>query len=146
MENMRSKRRAFTLVELLIVIIVTAVLATMAIPKFADSALRAREARLKMYLRILRDASNRFHADTTLWPKSADLLNGTTPTQGYDDSGNLKNIPPGTYQGPYMNLNNMKIEITGVALGYGTGAPYQVGSWRITGSNRSQDGSLYSTW
>lgn len=132
--------------ELLIVIIIMSVLATLAIPKFADSAQRAREARLKSYLRILREATNRFHADTMLWPQSSDLLNGTTPTKGYDDAGNLQTIKAGTYFGPYMDKNNMKIEIAGVGLGYGTGAPYQVGSWRITGTARAQDGTLYSSW
>ena len=132
--------------ELLIVIIITAVIATMAIPKFADSALRAREARLKSYLRMLREATNRFHADTTLWPKSADIINGTTPTQGYNEAGVLKTIPTGTYFGPYLDKNGFKVEIPGVALGYGIGAPYQVGSWRITGLARSSDGNLYSNW
>ena len=140
------RKRAFTLVELLIVVIIISVISTIAIPKFANSALRAREARLKTYLRMLRDASLRFHADTTLWPKSADLLTGATPTQGYDDSGTLKSIPSGTYFGPYMNLNGMSIEIAGVGLGYGTGAPYQVGSWRLTGTGRAMDGTLYSSW
>lgn len=143
---MKNRGRGFTLVELLIVVIIIAVMATLAVPKFADSALRAREARLKRYLRILREATNRFHADTMLWPKSADLLNGTTPTQGYDDTGTLKTIPSGTYYGPYLSLNGMKIEITGVGLGYGIGAPYQVGSWRLTGSGRALDGTLYSSW
>lgn len=132
--------------ELLIVIIIMAVITTIAIPKFADSNLRAKEARLKAYLHLLRDATNRFHADTNLWPKSADLLNGTTPTQGYDDTGTLKNITSGTYFGPYMDKNNMKLEITGVGLGYGTGSPYQVGSWRLTGSGVALDGTAYSSW
>lgn len=144
---MRSKQ-AFTLVELLIVIIITAVLATIAIPKFANSALRAKEARLKSYLRMLREATNRYKADTTLWPQSGDLLNGTTPTQGIDDSRALKNIPAGSYFGPYIDLRGMQLEIPGVGLAYsGTGASaYPVGTWRLTGAGTALDGTMYATW
>ena len=142
---MKSKR-GFTLVELLLVVIIMSVVATIAIPTFADSGRRAREARLRAYLRILREATNRFRADTTLWPQSSDLLNGTVPTQGYDDTGTLKDIPAGTYFGPYLDKSQMRIEIAGVGLGYGIGAPYQVGSWRLTGAGTAEDGTPFGSW
>ena len=142
---MRS-RRAFTLVELLIVVIITSIIATIAIPKFADSGNRAREARLKLYLQMLRSSTERFHADTGLWPQSSDLINGTVPTQAYDDTGTLVSMPAGVYFGPYIDKNGIRIGITGVSLGYGIGGAYPVGSWRLTGSVTASDGSLISSW
>ena len=142
---MRSKR-AFTLVELLIVAIIIAVLMTIAIPKFADSNLRAKESRVKLFLYTLRNATERFHNDVGLWPQSADLLSGSVPTQGYDDTGTLKNIQAGTYNGPYIDREAFRIGIPGVSYAYGIGAPYTVGSWRLTGSAVASDGTLYSTW
>jgi prepilin-type N-terminal cleavage/methylation domain-containing protein len=142
---MRSKR-GFTLVELLIVVIIISVLATIAIPKFADSNLRAKESRVKLFLYTLRNATERFHNDVGLWPTSGDLLNGTVPTQGYDDAGTLKSVQAGLYNGPYFDKENFRVGIAGVSYAYGIGAPYQVGSWRLTGVAVASDGTLYSSW
>ncbi len=59
-ENDDSKRRAFTLVEMLIVVVVLAILATIALPLFANSSRRAKENSLRSNLRILRDAIDRY--------------------------------------------------------------------------------------
>lgn len=139
------RKLAFTLVELLIVINVIAIVAAVAIPKFADSAARAKDSRLKQYLKMLREATQRFYADTGLYPKSADIVNGVTPTQGYDTTGTLVAIPTGTYNGPYLEMNGMRVEIAGISLAYGTTPPL-MGNWRITGMVTSTDGTLYSSW
>jgi prepilin-type N-terminal cleavage/methylation domain-containing protein len=142
---MRS-RKGFTLVELLIVIIIISIIATIAIPKFADSGTRAKEARLKLYLQMLRTSTDRFHADTGLWPISSDLINGTVPTNGYDETGTLVGMPAGVYFGPYLNKNGITVAIPGVGLGYGVGGAFPVGSWRLTGIATASDGTLFSSW
>ena len=58
MKNIRFRKvwnKGFTLVELLIVIIIIAVLAAIAIPKFANSSLRSKESALRSNLKISRD-------------------------------------------------------------------------------------------
>lgn len=142
---MRSKR-GFTLVELLIVVIIISVLATIAIPKFADSTVRAKESKLKLFLYSVRNATERFHNDVGLWPQSGDILNGITPTQGFDDTGTLKAISSGVYNGPYFDKESFRVGIAGVSFAYGTGTPYVVGSWRLTGVATATDGTLYSSW
>ena len=134
------------MVELLIVVIITSVIATIAIPKFADSSIRAKEARLKLYLKMLRSSTERFHADTGLWPVSTDLINGTTPTQGYTDQGLLVAMPPGVYNGPYLDKNGTVVGISGVTLIYSLGGAYPVGNWRLTGLNGASDGTSFSSW
>lgn len=142
---MRTKR-GFTLVELFVVIIILSIIATIAIPKFADSNTKAKEARLKLFLNSAREATERYHADIGLWPQPVDLLNGVTPTQGYDDAGTLQNVPSGTYNGPYFARESFVVGIVGVNFAYGVGAPYAVGSWRLTGTATASDGTLYSSW
>src|SRR5438270_13212752 len=100
-----SRKRAFTLVELLIVVIIIAVLAAIAIPKFSNSSLRSKESALRAELKILRDAVELFKNDTTCSPGAiADLASTTLPTdQCYNSAGALISIPTGSWKGPYVS-------------------------------------------
>ena len=60
----RTRKSGFTLMELLIVIIVIAVLAAIALPRFINSGLRSKEASLKGDLKIYRNATQLFLNDT----------------------------------------------------------------------------------
>jgi prepilin-type N-terminal cleavage/methylation domain-containing protein len=97
-------RRAFTLVELLIVVIIIAILAAIALPKFADSWRRSTETRMRAQLKLRRDAIARFRNDTGLYPKvHSDVELSSAPAKGIDESGNIVEIPSGSWQGPYLN-------------------------------------------
>lgn len=106
MEKLRSslKRcRAFTLVELLIVIVVLAVLAAIVIPKFGDSSVRSKESSLRANLQIVRSAVEMFKNDTGAYPAAlADLAGTSAPTSGKDSSGNAKSITASDFKGPYV--------------------------------------------
>lgn len=146
---MRSKR-GFTLVELLIVVIIISVLASVAIPKFADSNTRAKEARLKLFLQSVRDATDRYRNDVGLWPQSSDLLTGATPTQGIDDTGTLVAVQAANYHGPYFDKESFVVGIPGIAsINYinALGSPYPLGSWKVSsGTTVASDGTLYKNW
>ena len=82
-------RRAFTLVELLIVIIIIAVLAAVAIPKFQNSSQRADEASARADLKVIRQAIELFRNDTTLYPLTIPALSATSaPSKGRRFNGN----------------------------------------------------------
>lgn len=101
--NQPPLKSAFTLVELLIVIIIVAILAAIAIPKMKDGWERAEESRLKALLKLRREAVERFRQDTGLFPATlGDILTSTAPTSGLDSNGNTKPIPAGSFRGPYL--------------------------------------------
>lgn len=98
-------RRAFTLVELLIVIIIIAVLAAVAIPKFQNSSQRADEASARADLKVIRQAIELFRNDTTLYPLTIPALAATSaPSKGRRFNGNnwLSPALPAGWQGPYL--------------------------------------------
>ena len=59
------KRKGFTLVELLVVIIIIGILAAVAIPQFGDSSADAKKAALKENLRTIRNAVEKYYHDHT---------------------------------------------------------------------------------
>jgi general secretion pathway protein G len=67
-------RRGFTLIELLVVMAILALLLAIAAPKYFESVDRAKEAALRTDLRVLRDAIDKFHADTGQYPQSLEAL------------------------------------------------------------------------
>ena len=100
--------RAFTLVELCVVIIIVAVLAAIAIPRFSDSALRARESALQANLKLIRDAGDRAEADTGVVVPVSALMSATAPASGWrrqamNTSWSTASVNASTWRGPYLN-------------------------------------------
>lgn len=60
----------FTLLELMIVMTIVGILATMAEPSFRTATIKAREAALKKDLFIFRDAIDQYYADQGVYPPS----------------------------------------------------------------------------
>jgi general secretion pathway protein G len=86
----RKHEAGFTLIELLIVMTIIAILATMAIPRFASAIKHAREAVLKEDLHVMRSAIDSYTMDKQKAPQSLEDL---------VQDGYLKAIPqdPMTY-------------------------------------------------
>jgi general secretion pathway protein G len=145
MGNSRWGRRGFTLVELLIVIVIIAVLAAIAIPKFSNSNLRSRESSLKSDLKVCRDAVNSFYADTSAYPASLSALSATTaPATGLDNTGAQYSITASNWHGPYL-LSIPNDPISGNAFNYSTTSG-SVGNVTSSASGNASDGTSYSSW
>lgn len=137
--NRLSLLKAFTLVELLIVIIIIAVLAAIAIPKFADSSKRSKEAALKADLKLYRNAIELYKADTGTYPSTlADLAATSAPTNGVDSTGTSKAITASDWKGPYLQAIETD-PVGGAAFTYTTASPN-------VGVVKSSAGSPYDTW
>ena len=101
------RQRAFTLVELLIVIIVVAILAGIAIPKISQQSRRSKEESLRYSLKLMRSAVDRFYADTGHYPQRMSWLNDrpdeVMPTfPALKEDGTEVNLSGTIYQGPYV--------------------------------------------
>src|SRR5438552_5075548 len=66
----RSERQAFTLVELLLVLVILGILAAIVIPKFSGRTEQAREQAARTQLSTFSTALETFETDTGSYPKS----------------------------------------------------------------------------
>lgn len=98
LKNRRGFRGAFTLIELIAVIIVLAILAGVAVPKYFDYSTKAKESAVKATLGATRSAVANFYANSVLndgtaaYPTltelqtSGDVLEQILPENPYNDS------------------------------------------------------------
>jgi general secretion pathway protein G len=139
-------RRGFTLVELLIVIIIVAVLAAVAIPKFANHTVKGKEASIKANLKTYRNAVELFRNDTGLFPLTLDDLTlETAPTNGLTPgTGTSVAIPSGSWRGPYLQRVE-KDAVSGSDFAYTTSG-VNTGMVKPSASGTASDGTNYNTW
>jgi general secretion pathway protein G len=166
-----SKPRGFTLVEILIVVVILGILATIVIPQFSNASQTARQNTLKDELRYLRTqivVYNAQHLDVppgypggnpTGTPDQTDFLNQMT--QYTDDHGNTSATFSSTYQfGPYLsqmpvnsvnNLSTLTVVANGASLPTAdgtTGFIYQPQTQTIVPNivGSDSDGMAYSSY
>jgi len=139
------RRRGFTLVELLVVIVVLAVLAAIVLPKFMNSSRRAKESALRSDLKLLRNAVGLFQTDTLTYPKQlSDLALTAALAKGLDSAGVDANIIPADWHGPYLQ-EVPNDPISGAAFAYSTTSG-SVGKVSSSATGNGLDGTAYSTW
>lgn len=121
--------RGFTLIELLVVMAVIATLLTLAVPRYFDHLDRAREATLRESLAVMRDAIDKYRADTGRYPESLDDL----VNRRY-----LRRVPPD----PITERNDSWVIVSP------PDEPGQRKVWDVQSGAEGQgrDGSEYRTW
>jgi len=131
-------QRGFTLIELIVVVTIIGILATIAVPAMRTAPIRARESALKEDLYQLRSCIDQFHADRDRYPASLEEL----VSMGY-----LRMIPvdPITRQPDWVTVSE---ELTGeetereTEYGGGTG----IIDVHSASDQEALDGTLYSDW
>jgi general secretion pathway protein G len=142
----QGKKKGFTLVELLIVVIIIAVLAAIAIPKFVNSSLRSKEASLRGELKLLRDAVELFKNDCGCYPASTAGLTATTaPTTGLTATAATYTIVTSNWRGPYISsIDNDPVSGAGINYSIASGS---VGQFTSSATGNDSTGSTaYSSY
>jgi len=134
----RGTRGAFTLIELLLVLVILAVLAAVVVPKFTGRSEQAKLAAAKTDISMLDNALDLFEQDTGRYPSTDEGLRILTEggsVQGWKGPYIKRGVPNDPWGNPYKYLSpGLHGEIDVFSLGAdnqpgGAGEDADIGSW-----------------
>lgn len=133
-------RRAFTLVELMITVLIIGMLLAIAVPSYRNGHRRAKENAVRTELRVLRSSLFAFYSDCGCYPTQLGHLDDTAaPTQCQIPGGAARALPSSRYRGPYVQRVNND-PVSGVPFTY---AP-ATGTVTSSASGNDLEGRPYS--
>ncbi len=107
-ENQKSRiKSGFTLIELMIVVVILGLLATIVMPKILSKPDQARRTKAMVDIRAIQSALALFKTDTGRFPTTAEGLQAlvTNPgLNGYDSDGYLERVPADPWGQPYIYI------------------------------------------
>ena len=143
-----TRRPGFTVLELVLVMAIIVVLATIAIPIGLSAHREANETKLRAELRQLRNAISRFVADCGGYPEELPDLMVDAPPQSCRsvENGSRMRIDPADFRGPYLITPDdafPRDPITGERLWW---YKRRTGQVRSHSPDMALDGTRYSDW
>jgi general secretion pathway protein G len=136
-----STRGGFTLIEVMIVVVILGLLATMVMPKVLSKPEQARRTKAKVDIRSIQSALAMFKTDTGRFPTTSEGLQALVTNPGlknYDKDGYLERVPTDPWGNTYIYLSPgiHSKDYDLVSLGKdgedgGTGDDADIQSWNI---------------
>lgn len=126
----RNRHRGFTLIELIVVLAIVGLLASIVAPRYVRTVDNAREASLKTSLNVMRDAIDKYAADKGRYPDSLDEM---------VQLGYLRQVPEDPITGRRDSWQMLPARAD-------SAVPGQVADVRSGAAGRAQDGRPYSAW
>lgn len=125
-----QRARGFTLIELIVVMAIVALLASIAAPRYFNSLQKSKETALLASLTTLRDAIDQYAADKGHYPESLQELAAARY---------VREVP----EDPLTGSRESWVELPPPADMQATGRVWDV---RSGAAGRSADGRLYADW
>ena len=107
----RKKEDGFTLIELMVVIVILGILASIVVPRFMDEPHKARVVKAKMQIQSFSTAAKKFYLDNGYYPSTEQGLQALVqkPTVGripkqYPSGGYISKIPMDPWENEYMYI------------------------------------------
>lgn len=106
-DHRSSIRKGFTLIELMIVVVILGLLATIVMPKILSKPDQARRTKAMVDIRSIQSALALFKTDTGRFPTTAEGLQALVMNpglKGFDPDGYLERVPTDPWGNPYIYL------------------------------------------
>lgn len=103
----KIRKNGFTLIELMIVVVILSLLATIVVPKILNKPEQARRAKAKVDIAAIQNALGLFKVDTGRFPTTAEGLTALVQNPGlknYDPDGYLAKKPKDPWGRDYVYL------------------------------------------
>lgn len=126
----RRPARGFTLIELIVVMAIVALLASIAAPRYFNSLQKSKETALLASLNTMRDAIDQYAADKGRYPESLQALAAARY---------IRDVP----EDPLTSSRETWVELPPPADMQAIGRVWDV---RSGAAGRSADGRLYADW
>jgi general secretion pathway protein G len=136
-----SIRRGFTLIEMMIVVVILGLLATLIMPKILDNPEKARRVKAKADMRTIQQALAAFKIDVGRFPTTSEGLQALVQNPGvqkYQPDGYLERVPMDPwghnyiYVSPGIHSKDYDIESYGKdGEDGGTGDDADIESWNL---------------
>ncbi len=136
-----SRSRGFTLIEMMIVVVILGLLATLIMPKILDRPEQVRRVKAKADMRTIQGALSAFKIDVGRFPTTSEGLQALVQNPGvqkYAPDGYLPNVPKDPwgnsyiYVSPGMHSKDYDLESYGKdGEDGGTGDDADVESWNL---------------
>lgn len=124
----RKPQRGFTLIEVMVVVVILAILATVVVPRIMDRPDQARVTRAQQDIRAVEAALNLYRLDNFRYPSTDDGLEALVPKY-------LDSLPEDPWGNPYLYLSpGEKGEFDVYSFGAdgtegGEGVDKDIGNW-----------------
>jgi general secretion pathway protein G len=142
--KLRKSQQAFTLIEVMIVVVILGILAAVVIPKILDRPDQARQSAAKSDIAVIMQQLKLYRLDNTFYPSTDQGLQAlivkptTNPIpMNWKQGGYLERLPNDPWGRPYLYLNpGVKGEIDVMSYGAdgqpgGEGNNADIGSWGL---------------
>ncbi len=135
-----DRSRGFTLIEIMVVVVILGILATMVVPRVMNRPDQARRIKAENDIQAVKAALELYRLDNFNYPPSDQGLQSlVTPPQGNNSPGGayLDKVPNDPWGNPYQYLNpGVKGEIDIFSYGAdgapgGEGSSADIGSWDL---------------
>jgi len=140
----RAHAAGFTLIEVMVVVVILGILATLVIPRIMDKPDEARVTKAKQDIRTLESSLNLYKLDNFVYPSTDQGLEalvqkpvGEPEARNWKEGGYLDRLPQDPWQRPYQYLSpggHGSIDI--YSLGRdgqpgGEGVDADIGNWNL---------------
>jgi len=143
MKSSKNRQQGFTLLEIMVVIVILGVLASMVVPNLMGNKDKADRQKVVSDVIALENALDMYKLDNGIYPTTEQGLEalvavpgGSPEPRNYRDGGYIKRLPQDPWGNDYI-LNspgeNGKIDILSVGLDGEEGTDDDIGNWNLDG-------------